>query len=62
MIGLPFDQDGGCVVARMALLVLDDRVIEPAQRLGRRQLRAVVADDEVHRKSDSRGRFALYGG
>jgi hypothetical protein len=55
LIGLPFDQDGGCVVAQTALLVLDDRVIEPAHRLGRRRQRAVVADDEVRQALQAEG-------
>jgi hypothetical protein len=54
-IGLPFDQDGGCVVAEPTLLVLDDRAVEPAHRLGRRQERAVVPDDEVSQALQAEG-------
>ena len=44
LIGLPFDQDGGCV-AQTALLVLDDRVIEPAHC--RQALQAEISASSV---------------
>jgi len=43
----PLHHDGGGVVAQLAVLVLEDRVVEAAHRLGGGQADGAVPGDEI---------------